>query len=1129
MEADNRESEPGHPAKWIEEFLNSRSLDSPDGRPLYAYRCSQVEFESLARTLSATRPPIYQAGNHAMRAFVLYAGEWWQRRYQGGIWAWEPLLNSIGWVDVLYSELYGPIRNSLDWWKVSLVKLPSSFRYLGTLACQGGLPLALLGDTDSSVARYLRAVLTHVSEYREYVQDPIELAQDKQHLLYPPTLRRDYVFRLAAELVEAVLELQSSASASESPNELPHLSDEWRRKMPLDLEDHRARELLETLRQQAARNSVSPTKDFRVERFLRLTGVGWRLGARIRPPITISKTILQHQFKTTLSEERLGLQARTADGAVRTVGMYAMQGDNYILFRNLESNTEIWGDKAAAEIRLELLAGERIGHPMIPARGHALGDLPWSFRNSDDNLFLGEGSVASRSPEILVLTSDRFPPHTGTLVFTQVARERIHGKPIISKPVQLLDRYLWTIREKSIVETDCGRCVIKPSSESSREEDYSLTGSQVFDLECKWPLFQGAPRLRRSMSEGPRRFVSDDEVEWRQGSGEWVTHPTGYGLWEVRHTHAGELKYLGRTGILPEHLSVSIRPDEEINKGQIEFSSPDAIRIASDDTEIGLSLVHAREVVLVRVHAKEETAPPIRIRLRLHWPGGHEIRVQAPFPGHGGRFLYSSGTSDQYLAIEDLHGGRAIAFSPNESERFWVDGQLKDPGLGDLFRITNFKEPLRKSESRHELSLIDLRSLIEILLSASDSLDSYVSLGLVDGSQRIHHEIRVSRFSAILKCESTEKTISVSPTTVRHAVPTFEAFPLIRPEDEPTPLEILGPIDAPYGALLPMGVNLNEPWLVILRDDGQTRIRPVEIGGQARQQVIAELTTYGSPTLADALSIKDPALRRSVLESAMDEMLKDEDKERSESEWAFLTNALLRAQGLPATSLDVLKLIACKPRLLVASLFRLERVPRQQIWNLDSELPFSWLLVRRDDWWKEAKKAYARLKDQLAGVWENHEEAARELIGTVLKEGVEKMPALQTVQTDIEVRLLGGGVSLEFVRQMLTERADAAPEQIRLRERQDDWPKGYGRVEWNDELNNVPDALWYDKDQRLERQPIFDTPTAAAWCCFVPQPTKRTTFLVKRMREHDPIWFDLAYSTTWFQLAQRTDSIENNR
>ena len=227
-------------AIWIRDFLKCRDLEFPDGRALYAYRCTREEFETLIETLNQKVSIGDQFGHAVTRAFVLYASEWWQRRYDGRHWAWEPLLTSIGWESIHYPDLYEPARKAWGWWKVDLVRLPTSVRYLGTFACQGGLPLALVGDKGSRVTQYLRAVLNHVAAYRQFVDDPIALARDQQHLLRPPTLRRDYVFRLAADLIEAVLDLQNdieSDSQDEDPlNALDQARPDWRRTMPLSLE-----------------------------------------------------------------------------------------------------------------------------------------------------------------------------------------------------------------------------------------------------------------------------------------------------------------------------------------------------------------------------------------------------------------------------------------------------------------------------------------------------------------------------------------------------------------------------------------------------------------------------------------------------------------------------------------------------------------------------------------------------------------------------------------------------------------------------------------------------------------------------------------------------------------------------
>ena len=65
------------------------------------------------------------------------------------------------------------------------------------------------------------------------------------------------------------------------------------------------------------------------------------------------------------------------------------------------------------------------------------------------------------------------------------------------------------------------------------------------------------------------------------------------------------------------------------------------------------------------------------------------------------------------------------------------------------------------------------------------------------------------------------------------------------------------------------------------------------------------------------MNLSDFDSRAQAIADAMDVMLAHEDSKRGEEEWAFLTDALLSAEDLPATSVDLLKVLVTKPRLLV--------------------------------------------------------------------------------------------------------------------------------------------------------------------------------------------------------------------
>ena len=517
---------------WTTEFLESRGLQAPDGRPLYAYRCTPAEFDSLRLGLQGAAGAAGTISEHHLRAFVLYAAQWWQRQYDGGRWAWEPLLDSIGWPRH-YTDLYRGVCRAWQWWKVKPVRLPSSTRYLGTFACHGGLPLALVREAKAPITLYLRAVLGHSLEYRRFVEDTIELAKDKQHLLRPPTLRRDYVFRLAADVVDAVLDLQPHAQGKDPIASLDQERPEWRDAMPLDLDHALARDLLVGLLRDAAQAKEMRIDDFVVRRFLRRTSVGWRLGARIQLPAAVLANALASQLGTADLPTRM--EVRVLARGTHVLGVYDHSGgedgeDGEFRLAGRQAQLELWDEEAAEELRLRFLAGDYVGEGVTPRGGASLSELPVTFTADEhERRFIGEGPVRSRAPEVVVLMP------CGSV--QQLAGAMREG--------DVLGRATWRTRNPVTIETEFGACAIHPGVQELPADDYLLRGDRWYDAGCVHPLYRGVPKLYASKPDSLPKQVPAHEIQWRQQGGDWLTEPSK-GLWQIRHVVRGELRYFRR-------------------------------------------------------------------------------------------------------------------------------------------------------------------------------------------------------------------------------------------------------------------------------------------------------------------------------------------------------------------------------------------------------------------------------------------------------------------------------------------------------------------------------------------------------------------------------------------------------
>ena len=1094
---------------WLQSFLGQRQLEQPDGRPLYAYRCTQHEFEDLADRLAvAARDGRLAAAE--IRAFVLYASEWWQRQYDGSRWAWEPLLRYVGWDHVHFPDLYEPVRRALRWWRVELVRLETSTRYLGTFACQGGLPLALVGES-SRVTSYLRAVLRHVGRYRQFVDDSIELARDQQHLLRPPTLRREYVFRLAADLVDAVLNLREDVQGQDMLEGLDKRRPGWRDSMPLDLDNERARELLVGLLRDA-KTGASTGSSFSIERFLTRTGAGWRLGARIQMPRSVTREAMAMQLGVSESGLPLRMHVRMMGQGARVVGLYAAGGEEFHLVSGERNRASaFWDEDAAGEFQLELFAQDVVGEVVV-RRGNALGELPWAFREEDGECTLiAEGSVNDRSPALLVALPDGCTAS--------------HGEAL---DANVVGRRLWRVTEPAGIDTNSGRCLVRPSAEQMPDEDYRLSGERFYGFNSVYPLFRGGPRLRAARADERHRAVPPDEVSWRGIGGDWRPGPGGFGLWEVRHVREGVLRHHDRVGLLPESFGLSVRPGADLGHGELVLDHAAQVGVAQDGSESQLTIGPTPDGVRIRVTAVDSLAPPAEVALRLRWPGARELRVRAPFPGEGARFLRNGRLLGRTLAVDDLYGVRAVALSTDELQRFWVEGELKASDAVSLHTVAYFRQSLRESGIRHELALIEVESTLRLLLGASSAADARVVLRIVDRHQVEHETVEVKRFAGTLEHDPSMVSVVVVPPFEGGGEPTFEALPIARTDREPVTLPAVGPAESPVCGILPDSLSLeDEPWLVVLRQNGGVRVEPVVVGGRPMPWPAAKIE---SMSLREALSLADPANRAVKVEEALFAMVDGQDAGRLEADWSFLTDMILCLEDIPPTTTDLLSALPRCPRMLVRCLFRLDPSLRRRIWRLDDELPFSWLLVPRKIWRVEAETAYVELCAELAGVDEARRFASERVL-SILDEGAEHLGALDTVSTDVRAALAGGALSQEFERAVREERDRKAQDHLNLLASLDDWPVGDGRREWEDELERgeLLSRMWQSDNEHRARQPTFDTPVAAAWCCFFSKPTARTVFLVKRIRAHAPDWFDIAYRAAWFRLARVADSLDKRQ
>ena len=206
-------------------------------------------------------------------AFVLYAAEWWKHEYEGGVWDWSPILESLGANSAAFShsqQLRSEfVARGLSFWQLS--PLEKGKRFIGSIVVNGGIPMRLLAHGDGPVALVMSQVLKLASRYH-WGNTQVHEAVTERLVLLPNAYRQPQIADLLARFVDAALHLKEEYQLEGVTDPVARLDGalpEWRRRFPVSLEGEAAQTLLTGLvREAAAQGTGSTHRLFMAERRL---------------------------------------------------------------------------------------------------------------------------------------------------------------------------------------------------------------------------------------------------------------------------------------------------------------------------------------------------------------------------------------------------------------------------------------------------------------------------------------------------------------------------------------------------------------------------------------------------------------------------------------------------------------------------------------------------------------------------------------------------------------------------------------------------------------------------------------------------------------------------------------------
>lgn len=929
--------QPQHPSsgssaltQWTNSLLERHGLSLPDRRMLYGYNVSASEFGALESMLVLTclassfeqlvsRNPAFPP------LFVLFAAEWWKREYDGGPWEWDPIIARLAGPD---ADISPQLRSrcvtvGLRYWGHQPPVYGNSTHYLGAIVAHGGIPMRLLAQGSGKLPGLLAQVSKFADRYQWTHPQILEAVQERLPML-PGAYRSRDIANLLAEFGETVLQLKQEYKLGRVADPIAYLDQNagnWKQRFPISLENDAAQALLVGLVREAAAHTVSSSQDlFRCERRLVLGKAGrHRLEAHLVASPRAEADSLAQAFGINSTESlpryfSIDLECRTRSSFLEARLVLGAEIPAVMLTgrRVVETGSAGIGEHVLILRSAQRDFGERI---TVPGGGELPEDEPWVFVQREDELVRLVAAGSARLPDAFALVT---LPHGWQL----------EPEGSAADPIGIIDDLgaglpLYRVEGTFQVHQPGLSYRIRLGQSVEAGEAYQWSGARLPEARGKPVFFGRLPSLYRVGEDGLEK-VPLSAQEWRRhGSNTVVSPKEARGPIDVFVHKEGEVVGRQRIVILPPEARIEYLSGA-VGMGEVRFSGWGNVEVAvSVKPGMQAHLTRSTDRLSIGLHADGE--PPGEFHVLVHWPGmSFELPLWLAFPVTGGRFVSSAGgllQSGKRIAIRDLIGIRLQVFDTNPtSPKAYELLLVLDSGSRDA--SLRYPIPL-DANGRAEVRLIDYRRHIESLLGMTDLLDSTVTVRLIVG-QLPTAELVVARYAFALQLDDqvvrlNERDLAaLSPELLEQSV--VLASPLVGELAEPVRLGQMQSEGVRVGAwdvkgLFPEG----NPWFIYPSHESRLQFRPA-IWLAAGDGTALDRSHAVSCPLTEAMLDPDPSTRRDRVHYVVREMSRD----ASHLSWPLLNRLWATYHHLPLPALDVWRMIAKRPRAVLAMLLRLD-------------------------------------------------------------------------------------------------------------------------------------------------------------------------------------------------------------
>lgn len=958
-------------------FAQAYGLPAPDGRWLYSYRLGATAFIKLEADLKRLTP-VELAHGYAPGLFVLWASEWFRRRYEGNGHRWRDLADALSIPEDqgLFRQLTG---EGLRLWRRPL-RQSGGTAYLGSLAREGGFPAAAVRDGGSgwasvALAAIIAPLLTEPeSDAQEARARALAAAQINR---LPQLFRDEDFFDLCADLACAIVALRREADEPAAAARIPTAAwlsiniPDWQARLPLNTSDRAAAAMLERLLHVAPLQGGGVS----VTRFLERIGDHWVESAALTLDGTLD-TIACDRVDQAYGRLRVfgaGELARHLPGELAMLEAPS-EGERLWTARATRRARQRHAIPFATPIELDLRAGDqRVDRITLaggkPRRGALIVTAIEAGSPEAPTLLrvVGSGSGQYRAETLVVQApADWMVLAVGDEIATEIGMG-VAGVAGYTRLWRVTRGAFFTDPLGDRFRILCGQPADQPNRIEliGQHASWAETGGDI-------DLYVGSPLAR--IGAGGGLFVR------AIGSGTWVPapQPLPIGHYDLGWRRDKILLDRRRIAILP--ATSQLRRSGPPNHCRYELSGFGDCALVPDEG----APVHVVDPVIWRHRPGSSAIHWFAARLR--WPDAPEliVRIEHPTAAAVARWTGRHLPNQAQFTLADLPELVAVSETPVK-----LMAELTERGRVVAEMVWAFEGELPMSSIGS-----DLKSL---LLPAS--IDAEVRLSMLDGLGSMW---RVRQFPHDLKIDCDTAYVPRGLVT-EGAVIAGRALADASREHVFGTYSLLTDSNHRPAALPPLGGN----WLVYVLDGEQVLTRPRFVAGSE--------PVMPTGRLGDVMRLPQGP----VLNAALDELLAT--AARDDAEGAAVIDELLALVtslgGLPPATFHILELLAKAPAVLVRMAFQADAEQRGAVMALSDALPFAWATIPLACWQEAQGAAFARAIGQLSMLGAEAPHFAKQVVDQAVACLIDREPLLAAVLTS------GSAHDLAMIAQAFLNRA----------------------------------------------------------------------------------------------------------